>query len=50
MAIWLPNTVFLLGGVYFFRQAATESRIEFIDRLLSAFSFMFRIFVKRSGA
>jgi lipopolysaccharide export system permease protein len=33
LAAWLPNLVFLAGGVYFFRLAATEQRIKALDSL-----------------
>lgn len=32
LAIWLPNIIFLIGGLLLFRQAAREQRLETIDR------------------
>ena len=33
VALWLPNLVFLVGGMYFLHQAAMEKRIVFLDWL-----------------
>lgn len=35
-AIWLPNILFLAGGIYLFRQAAREQRLELLDRALAS--------------
>jgi len=35
-AIWLPNILFMAGGIYLFRQAAREQRLELLDRVLAS--------------
>ncbi|HZV83278.1 MAG TPA: LPS export ABC transporter permease LptF [Geobacteraceae bacterium] len=41
LAIWLPNIIFLAGGLYLFRQAAREQRLEMLDRALAFSSALF---------
>jgi lipopolysaccharide export system permease protein len=36
LAIWLPNLIFLTGGIVLFRQAALEQRLELLDRIIAA--------------
>lgn len=42
LAAWLPNIIFLSAGLYLFRQAAREQRLEWLDRTTTAVANRFR--------
>lgn len=48
MAIWLPNIIFLIGGLYLFIMAAREQRIPLIDRLWRAATSIAARFAKKN--
>ncbi len=48
LAIWLPNIIFLAGGILLFRQAALERPFTLFDQLASLFAKLMNVF--RKGA
>lgn len=47
LAIWLPNIIFLAGGLYLFRLAAREQRLELLDKLTAIGPALVTRFVRR---
>jgi len=48
-AIWLPNILFLAGGLYLFRNAAREQRLELLDRAIASVTALARSFMRRKN-
>lgn len=49
MAIWLPNIIFITGGLYLFRLAAREQRIGLLDRLWRVATSLAAKFAKKNS-
>lgn len=46
LAIWLPNLIFLAGGIFLFRQAAREQPFVLLERLHATFAAAVKFFRK----
>ena len=46
LAIWLPNIIFLAGGIILFRQAAREQPLVLVERLNSLLAALLKLFRK----
>ncbi len=42
MAVWLPNFIFLIGGIYMFVKSAKEERVAVFDRIVTAASHLLK--------
>lgn len=49
LAIWLPNLIFLAGGLFLFWQAAREQRFALLDRAVALVSRLCCLFGKRTS-
>lgn len=50
LAIWLPNIIFLTGGLYLFQLAAREQRLDLLDRLTAIGPALVTRFARRRSS
>jgi lipopolysaccharide export system permease protein len=48
LAVWLPNIIFLAGGIFLFRQTAREQPFVLLERIYSLFAALIKIFRRES--